>query len=154
MMISSNDKDVVLAQDSASGGVAQVSDDVFVSIAKLCVAEIDGVSRLTMGPSRGLKGFLRGVDPAGGVRVEKLDKMTDDRIVMDVHIVIEQDAAIPAVCAAIQDSLKDTIEMMLDKEVAQVNVYVQDIEGSASAALPETVTPQEMQMIDSDSPSA
>lgn len=130
---------MLVEEGRAASGMTQVSDDVFVSIARICLSDMEGVARLAAGPARGLAGLFRASDAAAGVRIEKLDKLAEDRIVLDVHLAVEEGASIPKVCRAVQQSLKETIETMLNKEVVQVNVYVEGIEASVAEEMPMEV---------------
>ena len=148
-----DDQDTGLANTPMTSGVIQVSDDVFVNITRICISEIDGVARLTTGPSRGLAGFFRGADAGKGVRIDKLDRHAEDRITLDVHLVLEKDVSIPKVCGAVQHALKETIERMLDKEVERVNVYVEGIESMMPEPPIESESP-ELEKVEGEIPAS
>jgi len=106
--------------------VVRVSDDVITTIATTALAEVKGIAS----SSAGLMGGLLGRKGAArGIKIE-----TDgNAVTLDVTIVVEYGARIPAVAAEIQTRLRSAIEEMTGKFVRAVNVTVQGIRAPSGA---------------------
>lgn len=106
--------------------VVRVSDDVISTIATTALAEVKGIAASPAGLMGGLLGRKGG---ARGIKIE-----TDgNAVTLDVNIVVEYGARIPAVAAEVQTRLRSAIEEMTGKFVRAVNVTVQGIRAPSGA---------------------
>jgi uncharacterized alkaline shock family protein YloU len=105
---------------SESLGKVTIAPEVLLSIARLTTLSMPGVARL--GPS-GMRGMLGGKD-AGGVRVT----VEDDRVTVDVRIVVEHGASMLQLSQGLQAKIARAIQDMVGMDVAAVNVYIVDVE--------------------------
>jgi len=106
--------------------MVRVSDDVIATIATTALAEVKGIAA----SSTGLVGGLLGRKGAArGIKIEA----DGNAVTLDVTIVVEYGARIPAVAAEIQTKLRSAIEEMTGKFVRAVNVTVQGIRAPSGA---------------------
>lgn len=104
-----------------TGGLV-VSEDVIAKIAGVAALEVRGVADLSVIPSD-LKSLLKRTREAKAVRVRGLDSAMS----IDVAIVVSADAKLSDVCADVQKAVKTSVQNMVGRPVAKVNVTVGDI---------------------------
>ncbi len=103
----------------------RISPGVLATIAGLTAVEVPGVLR-TAGRFAGGVGRLvrRDNDPSRGVRV----RIKEDVVHLDIRVVVEQGADLVRVGSQIQREVAEAIDKMVGVPVAEINVYVQDME--------------------------
>lgn len=103
----------------------RISPSVLSTIAGLTTMTVPGVLRTT-GRLVGGVGRLVGRDhnPTRGIKV----RVKDDAVYMDIHVVVEQGADLVRVGSQIQRDVAKEIDKMVGVPVAEINVYVQDME--------------------------
>jgi uncharacterized alkaline shock family protein YloU len=104
-------------------GQIKMADEVVAIIAALAASEIKGVKAMSGGIVDGIAEVLRRKNLTKGVKVEVGEK----EAAVDINIVIEYGAEIPAVATAIQESVSKSIESMTGLKVVEVNVNVQGV---------------------------
>ncbi len=106
-------------------GSIEISPVAIASIASQTVLECYGVVGMASHTLRnGLAEMLRPVDaPRKGVEVE----LEDDRIAIDLYVIMEYGVRVSEVAHNIMQSVKFNVEKALGVPVAEVNVHVQGL---------------------------
>ena len=105
-------------------GRIEVLPTAIASLASQAVLECYGVVGMaTRDLARGLVQILQPSSHRRGVEVD----IEDNRIVIDLYVVIEYGTRIAAVAQNIQSVVKYTVEKALGVPVVAVNVHVQDL---------------------------
>ena len=105
----SDSKEYVSRSDEL--GNIHISEEVLAAISAAAALEVEGVSSLA---NSGKKSLSR------DVRV----KMEDDKVQVDLSVLMAYGATIPEMGKAVQDAVKNAIESMSGLEVSAVNVNV------------------------------
>jgi uncharacterized alkaline shock family protein YloU len=103
-------------------GKTTIAPDVLLTIARLTTLEVDGVSRLCQVPGGVNRIFKRGYGE--GVRID----IEDDRVYVDLFIVLDNTVNIRDVSRNIQNNVLRAISEMVGMEVGSINVHVEDID--------------------------
>jgi uncharacterized alkaline shock family protein YloU len=105
-------------------GAVEVSPTAVASLASQAVLESYGVVGMaTKDLASGIVEILQPASHRRGVDVQ----IDDDRIVIDLYVVIEYGTRIAAVAQNIQSVVKYTLEKAMGVPVAAVNVHVEDL---------------------------
>ena len=110
-------------ETAIAGDKISISNDVVATIAGIAAAEVPGVASL----AGGIGNILGRKQLSKGIKVE----IVDEKVVVDIALVIEYGQVIPEVAVALQNNVKASITSMTGLEVEAINVNVQGI------ALPE-----------------
>ena len=103
----------------------QISNDVIAVIAGVAVSEVSGVANMAGGFAGGISEVLSGKkNMAKGIKVEK----TEDKVKIDVNIIVEYGTRIPDIAFEIQNRVKTAVENMTGMDVTEVNVHVQGVD--------------------------
>ncbi len=106
-------------------GTVRVANEVVARISALAALEVDGVHAMYQaGGSQQLDRILRRPAAHRGVRVELLD---DDRLQLDLFVVMEAGTHLPVMGATAQRRVADAIDRMLGLAIAEVNVFVSEV---------------------------
>ena len=112
------------AQGEADGyldSVGQTLDQACRSFSSAAAAlEVEGVSSLAANLGSDIAELLGKKNLAKGVRV----KMEDDKVVVELSVLMSYGHTIPEMCKAVQEGVKNAIESMTGLEVSAVNVNV------------------------------
>ena len=101
----------------------KIADDVVAVIAGKAASEVSGVFGMSGGFAGGItevfgkKNFTRGI---------KVD-VQEQKVKIDVNIIVEYGARIPDVAFEIQNRVKKAVENMTGLDVLEVNVHVQGV---------------------------
>ena len=102
----------------------KISDDVVAVIAGVAVSEVPGVSGMSGGFAGGITEVLSGKkNLAKGIKVV----IEEDKVKIDVNIIVEYGSRIPDVAFEIQNRVKKSVEGMTGLRVEEVNVHVQGV---------------------------
>ena len=101
-------------------GNIHISEEVLAGIAAAATLEVEGVSGLAANLGRDIADLLGKKSLAKGVRV----KLEDDKVVVELSVMMAYGHTIPEMGKAIQDGVKAAIESMTGLDVAAVNVNV------------------------------
>jgi uncharacterized alkaline shock family protein YloU len=105
-------------------GRIEVSPTAIASLSSQAVLECYGVVGMaTKDLARGIVQILQPSSHRRGVDVH----IKEDRIVIDLYVVVEFGTPIAAIARNIQSAVKYTVERALSVPVAAVNVHVQDL---------------------------
>ncbi len=107
-------------------GKTTIAPDVLVSVARLTVLNVPGVSRLVPGTGANLI-FKRGSHEGVEIGVE------NNTVYADIHVVIRRDTNVRDVSRAIQYQVARAISETVGMEVGKVNVHVEDIDYTAES---------------------
>ena len=102
----------------------RVAPNVLATIAGLTAMSVPGVLRMSGGLASGVSRLVKRDDVTRGVRL----RMRDDKVHLDIHVVVEQGADLVRVGSQIQRDVAQAIDRMVGVPVAEINVYVQDME--------------------------
>ena len=105
----SDSKEYVSRSDELGG--IHISEEVLATIAAAAALEVEGVGSLA---NAGKKNLAR------DVRV----KMEDDKVQVDLSILMSYGSTIPEMGKAVQEAVKTALESMTGLEVSAVNVNV------------------------------
>ncbi len=113
---------------SNEAGQTIIRNQVVAKIASLAAREVEGVHRLVpFGPSQSVVSLAKTVTGGTmrdlGVQVEVGTK----EAAVDVRIVVDYGASIPAVAEAIRRNVAERVEAMTGLKVVQVNIDVVDL---------------------------
>ena len=114
----SDNKEYVSRADEL--GNIHISEEVLAAIAAAAALEVDGVSSLAANLGRDIAELLGKKNLAKGVRVQ----MEDEKVTVDLSILMAYGHTIPEVGRAVQDGVKNAVESMTGLEIAAVNVNV------------------------------
>lgn len=105
-------------------GEVRIADEVVAIIAGLAATEVKGVASMAGNLNRELVAKLGMKNLSRGVRVEVKENIARVRLSLN----IAQGYKIPAVCATVQERVKDTIENMTGLSVSEVNIAIAGVE--------------------------
>ena len=106
-----------------NNGNVNISDEVISVIASLAASGIKGVAGMAGGAIGGFAELIGKKNPSKGVKVVK----EDDKLTIDLAIIVEYGAKIPDVAWELQDKVKNEVESMTGLSVATVNVSVDGV---------------------------
>jgi len=104
-------------------GQLRISDDVIAIIAGLAAVEVNGVYSMSGGLTGGIAEVLGIRNLSKGIRVET----RDNKIYINIYIIVDFGARIPEVAWNIQETVKKTVERMTGMRVAEANIHVQSV---------------------------
>ncbi|HEX2987365.1 MAG TPA: Asp23/Gls24 family envelope stress response protein [Chloroflexota bacterium] len=102
----------------------RISPGVLATIAGLTTMSVPGVLRTSRGLVGGVSRLVGRDDPTQGVKL----RVKDELVYLDIHVVVEQGADLVRVGGQIQRDVAQAIDKMVGLPVAEINVYVQDME--------------------------
>lgn len=114
----SDNKDYVSRSDEL--GNIHISEEVLSAIAAAAALEVEGVSGLAANLGSDIAELLGKKNLTKGIRV----KMEEDKVSIELSILIAYGHTIPQVGRAVQDSVKSAMESMTGLVVDAVNVSV------------------------------
>ena len=114
-------------EDGTELGAIRIHNSVIATIARLAALKVPGVVEMSSSFTDGLASMMSKASFDRGIKVD----MEDQKINLDLHIVIAFGVRIPQVAWRIQNDVRKAIEDMTGKKVGQINVIVQ------GAKLPE-----------------
>lgn len=114
--------------DDNPNGTVTFASDVVATMAGLATTEIEGVFSM-YSPSTGVGSIFKRRTPAGkgnhtkGVKVD----VVDDKVSVDVSIVVDYGTPVPTIAREIQENVKKAVETMSGLEVSHVDVHIQGV---------------------------
>ncbi len=115
------DNDFNMFDDSTVGSL-KISEDVIATIARVSALEIDGVADVSLS-STGVKGFL---SKSANLKAVKVD-MDGDAVGVEINLIVEFGSRIPDIAAAVQRSVKSSIETITGLSTYRVDIVVAGI---------------------------
>ncbi len=104
-------------------GSVKVANEVIAHIASLTATQVQGVAAMYEAGSRDGGRVLEAAWAYKGVRVDS----SSDSLQLDLFLVVDHSARVPAVAAEVQRQVADAIDKMLGLDVRQVNIFIGDI---------------------------
>lgn len=104
-------------------GQVTIAPEVLVTIVQSTVKEIPGVHAMSTDWTRDVNRFLGNMRVGDGVQTQ----VQDERVSVDLYVVVEPDAAMLQLGRRIQAEVTRAIEEMLGMEVKEVNVHIEDV---------------------------
>jgi uncharacterized alkaline shock family protein YloU len=117
-------------EDGTELGAIRVHNSVIAAIARLAALKVPGVVEMSGSFAEGLASMVGKASFDHGIKVD----MEDQKVNLDLHIVIAFGIRIPQVAWRIQNDVRKAIEDMTGKKVGLVNVIVQGVRLPAPAA--------------------
>lgn len=114
----SENRDYISRSDEL--GNVHIAEEVLASIAGAAAAEVAGVSGLAANFSSDIAELLGKKNQGKGVHI----RVEDDKVSVDVSVLMAYGHTIPEVGKAVQDNIKNAMESMTGLDVASVNVSV------------------------------
>ena len=109
---------------SADSGKIIFANDVIATIAALAAADVAGVAGMSGGFTSGVAELLGRKNLTKGIKVEIGTK----ECAVDMNLIVKYGYKIHEVCQQIQQSVKESIEMMTGLSVVEINIHVQGVE--------------------------
>lgn len=110
-----------MEKNNAAGDMTnEVSNEMVCSIASMAALGVDGIEKMFM---RITDEILDAVYPSAvskGVKVVE----KEDGYVIDLHVITALGVNLPKVCREAQEKVKESVEIMAGRPVAQVNILV------------------------------
>lgn len=103
-------------------GRTTIAPDVLVTIVKLTVLSVPGVSRLAPAPGRVNRLFKR--ENAEGVDIT----VENNTVYADVYVIFQRDINVRDVSRSIQSQVARAVKEMVGMDVGKVNIHVEDID--------------------------
>ena len=117
-------------EDGTELGAIRVHNSVIAAIARLAALKVPGVVEMSGSFAEGLASMVSKASFDRGIKVD----MEDQKINLDLHIVIAFGVRIPQVAWRIQNDVRKAIEDMTGKKIGQINVIVQGVKMPEPAA--------------------
>jgi len=117
-------------EDGTELGAIRIHNSVIATIARLAALKVPGVVEMSGSFAEGLASMVGKASFDRGIRVE----MEDQKIKLDLHIVIAFGIRIPQVAWRIQNDVRKAIEDMTGKKIGMINVIVQGVRMPEPAA--------------------
>ncbi|MCQ2359318.1 MAG: Asp23/Gls24 family envelope stress response protein [Phascolarctobacterium sp.] len=105
-------------------GDIHIADDVIGIVASLACQEVPGVIGMAGGITDGLNSLIGKENASKGIRL-KFDNKT---VTANVYVIVEYGYNIPEIALAIQERVKEAIEVMTKFEVQFVDVHIEGVQ--------------------------
>lgn len=113
-------------------GKTTIAPEVLVTIVRLTVLSVPGVSRLATNPTEVERWFSKNISEGIRVTVES------NVVYADIYVILKPDLNVREVSRNIQTKVTRSISEMVGMEVGRVNVHVEDIDYSHQPEKAET----------------
>ncbi len=111
------------SDEKTNMGSIRIVPEVVSIVAGLAATEVNGVAGMSGGMAGGIAEMLGMKNLSKGVKVDVKEK--ECRV--DLYIIVNYGAEIPAVAMEIQETVKRAVETMTGLHVEEVNVHVQGV---------------------------
>ncbi len=118
------------SEDGTELGAIRVHNSVIAAIARLAALKVPGVVEMSSSFAEGLASMVGRASFDRGIRVD----IEDQKINLDLHIVIAFGVRIPQIAWSIQNDVRKAIEDMTGKKIGMINVIVQGVKLPEPAA--------------------
>lgn len=105
-------------------GKISFNNEVVATIAALATVDVPGVAGMSGGFTSGVAELLGRKNLTKGIKVEIGTK----ECAVDMNLIVKYGYKIHEVCQQIQQSVKESIEMMTGLSVVEINIHVQGVE--------------------------
>jgi uncharacterized alkaline shock family protein YloU len=107
--------------EDANNANIKISKDVLLSITAKAISSIEGVELLNTGG--GITDIISRKNTSKGIKIE----VKDNDVIIDLFISLRYGDKLNEVGYDIQKKVKDSIEMMTDLNVKEVNVHIDEL---------------------------
>lgn len=108
-------------------GRTTIAPEVLVSIVKLTVLSVPGVSRLAPIPGQINRFFKR--DAFDGVEIT----VENNTVYTEIYVICQRDVNVRDVSRTIQSQVARAVKEMVGMEVGKVNIHIEDIDYQSTA---------------------
>lgn len=127
-------------------GNVNISDEVISVIASLAASEVKGIAGMCGGFGGGIVELLGKKNLSKGVKLT----VTDKSVALELSVIAEYGAKIPAVAWELQKKVKSEVEAMTGLEVSAVNISVDGVnvpklDGEKNAVIPAEEVSEEVE---------
>ncbi|MFZ7131084.1 MAG: Asp23/Gls24 family envelope stress response protein [Eubacteriales bacterium] len=105
-------------------GNVEISEEVIGSIASLAALEIEGVTEMVGGITKGIAEKLGKKNLSKGVKILR----NENEVSIDINLIVEFGVQIQKIGYNIQKKVKQSVEVMTGLNVVQVNVNVEGVQ--------------------------
>ena len=127
-----------MAENNFEGaGNVKISEEVVGIIAGMAAGEIKGVCGMANSIAGGIYELIGKKNLSKGVKAD----INEDRVVIDIYLIVEYGCKIPEVAWAIQEKVKGQVETMTGLSVQGVNIHIQGV--SFERDIPEKEEPED-----------
>ena len=113
-------KNTYKIQENTQFGEVQIANNVIAIIAALSATEVEGVVGMSGNITNEIISKLGVKNLSSGVKVE----VEEGLVKVALSLELEYGVSLPEVCAAVQDKVKSSIELMTGLSVGEVNVRI------------------------------
>ena len=138
-MSEENIKEVEEVKDVQEENGIQIADDVVAVIAGKSASEVAGVYNMAGG--LGITEVFGKKNLSKGIKVD----INEQKVKIDVNIIVEYGTRIPDVAFEIQNRVKKAVESMTGLNVVEVNVHVQGVNTEIKEAKKELSETEEIE---------
>jgi len=110
-------------EDGTELGAIRVHNSVIAAIARLAALKVPGVVEMSGSFAEGLASMVGKASFDRGIKVD----MEDQKVNLDLHVVIAFGVRIPQVAWRIQNDVRQAIEDMTGKKIGLINIIVQGV---------------------------
>ena len=125
-------------------GNVNISDEVISVIASLAASEVKGVAGMCGGFGGGIVELLGKKNLSKGVKLT----VTEKTVALELSVIAEYGAKIPAVAWELQKKVKNEVESMTGLEVSAVNISVDGVNVPKGDNEKGAVAPEEAEVSD------
>lgn len=115
-----NENSLLNVSEDSSLGKVEIAPEVIEVIAGIATTEVSGVSYTRGNFASGVAERFGKKSHGKGIRVE----LTANGVLIDVYVVINYGATIPAVAQKIQTNIRQALKNMTALEIDEINVHV------------------------------
>ena len=119
-----DERNTYTIQNDASLGEVKIADEVVAIIAALAATEVDGVASMAGNITNEVIGKLGIKNLSKGVKVDVLEGV----VTVSLALNLKYNYSIIDVTARVQEKVKNAVENMTGREVADVNIKVAGVE--------------------------
>ncbi|MFA5043169.1 MAG: Asp23/Gls24 family envelope stress response protein [Kiritimatiellia bacterium] len=110
-------------EDGTELGAVRIHNSVIAAIARLAALKVPGVVEMSGSFAEGLASMVGKASFDRGIKVD----MDDQKLNLDLHIVVAFGIRIPQVAWRIQNDVRKAIEDMTGKKIGLINIIVQGV---------------------------
>lgn len=105
-------------------GSTTIATDVLLTIAQLTALAVQGVSRLSSLPGKGMEIFKKRGQARDGVKID----VSQDTVNVDIYVILQNDVNVREVSRNIQTDVARSISDLVGMQVGYINVHIEDID--------------------------
>lgn len=119
-----SEQSLVNVSENTDLGKIEIAPEVIEVITGIAASEVEGLASMRGNFASGMVEKFGGVSHTKGVKVD----LTDEGILIDLHVVLEFGVSIPEVAQSLQTNIRQSLINMTGLEVTEINVHVVGIQ--------------------------